>query len=329
MAQKKRKKKSRRVRRERRIVLFLVLVIFILAGAIAVSNTLIKKPQINMPPADQMGSTQDANSLRREGVYNILVCGTDDGNGGTDTIMLTSVDTEAKSVHVVSIPRDTLVNEDWTVKKINSAFNRGGIEGVAEQVEKIMGFPVDFYVTIDLKAFIEMVDAIGGVDFEVPIDMNYDDPTQDLHIHFKAGMQHLDGQQAMEVVRFRHNNDGSGYPLQDLDRIKTQQAFMKVVAEKVFSLTGVMKIPEFARILSDNVKTDMQLGEMVWFGNEVLSIGMENIQFSTLPGGAKNHVFGGSYYVLDPAACLEQVNSGLNPYKEPLSAADLDIKTVG
>ena len=208
------------MRRERRIVLFLVLVIFILAGAIAVSNTLIKKPQINMPPADQMGSTQDANSLRREGVYNILVCGTDDGNGGTDTIMLTSVDTEAKSVHVVSIPRDTLVNEDWTVKKINSAFNRGGIEGVAEQVEKIMGFPVDFYVTIDLKAFIEMVDAIGGVDFEVPIDMNYDDPTQDLHIHFKAGMQHLDGQQAMEVVRFRHNNDGSGYPLQDLDRIK-------------------------------------------------------------------------------------------------------------
>ncbi len=328
MAQKKRKKKSRRMRRERRIVLFLVIVIFVLAGAIAVSNSLVKKPQIDTSLANQTGSVQDEGSLRREGVYNILVCGTDDGNGGTDTIMLASVDTEAKSVHVVSIPRDTLVNEDWTVKKINSAFNRSGIEGVAEQVEKIMGFPVDFYVTVDLKAFIELVDAINGVDFEVPIDMNYDDPTQDLHIHFKAGMQHLDGQQAMEVVRFRHNNNGGGYPLQDLDRIKTQQAFMKVVAEKVFSLSGVMKIPEFARILADNVKTDMQLGEMVWFGNKVLSIGMENIQFTTLPGAAKNHVFGGSYYVLDPAACLELVNSGLNPYKEPLSLADLDIKTV-
>ena len=178
------------------------------------------------PDSSPAGETVSA---RKDGFYTVLLCGTDDGNGGSDTIMLAAVDTETKAIHVVSIPRDTLVNEDWTVKKINSAYNRSGIEGVEEQVEKIVGFPVDFYVTVDLQAFIDLVNAIDGVDFEVPIDMNYDDPAQDLHIHFSAGMQHLDGQEAMEVVRFRHNNDGSGYPLQDLDRIKTQQAFLKTV----------------------------------------------------------------------------------------------------
>ncbi len=107
---------------------------------------------------------------------------------------------------------------------------------------------MDFYVAVDLNGFIELVNAIDGIDFEVPINMNYDDPAQNLHIHFSAGQQHLDGEEVMEVVRFRHNNDGSGYPMQDLDRIKTQQAFLKAVADKLFSLQSVIKIPEFARI---------------------------------------------------------------------------------
>lgn len=324
----KKKKKNSRLRRQRRIVLLLVIVIFVLAAAIAVSGALIRKPQINEPAVDPAVSAEETGSRRKDGFYTILVCGTDDGNGGSDTIMLAAVDTENKEINVASIPRDTLVNEDWTVKKINSAYNRGGIEGVQEQVEKITGFPVDFYVTVDLQAFIDLVNAIGGVDFDVPINMNYDDPAQNLHIHFKAGMQHLDGQQAMEVVRFRHNNDGGGYPLQDLDRIQTQQAFLKAVADKMFSLQSVIKVPEFARIFFDNVKSDLALGEMVWFGNQALEIGTENIHFSTLPGEAMT-VYGGSYYVLDKDACLEMLNAGFNPYKEDLTAADLDIRTVG
>ena len=328
MAQKRRKKrKNSKLRRQRRIVLLLVIVIFVLAGAIAVSDGLIRKPQVDVPAVDTLSSSDEAASLRKDGFYTILLCGTDDGNGGSDTIMLASVDTENKAINVASIPRDTLVNEDWTVKKINSAYNRGGIEGVEEQVAKIVGFKPDFYVTVDLQGFIELVDAIGGVDFEVPIDMNYDDPAQDLHIHFSAGMQHLNGQQAMEVVRFRHNNDGGGYPLQDLDRIKTQQAFLKAVADKMFSLQSVMKVPEFARIFFEYVDSDLTLGEMIWFGNQALDIGTENVSFHTLPGEAKT-VYGGSYYVLDEDACLELINSSFNPYREDLTAEDLDIKTA-
>ena len=277
--------KRRRLRRQRRIVLLLVVVIFCLAGLIVVSDGLIKKPQIeDQPQMQQLEGETNTVSRRKDGFYTVLLCGTDDGNGGSDTIMLAAVDTENKEINVLSIPRDTLVNEDWTVKKINSAYNRGGIDAVQEQVEKIVGFPVDFYVAVDLNGFIELVNAIDGIDFEVPINMNYDDPAQNLHIHFSAGQQHLDGEEAMEVVRFRHNNDGSGYPMQDLDRIKTQQAFLKAVADKLFSLQSVIKIPEFARIFSENVTSsdNLSLGNMIWFGNQALNIGTENIHFTTL-----------------------------------------------
>ena len=277
--------KRRRLRRQRRIVLLLVVVIFCLAGLIVVSDGLIKKPQIeDQPQMQQLEGETNTVSRRKDGFYTVLLCGTDDGNGGSDTIMLAAVDTENKEINVLSIPRDTLVNEDWTVKKINSAYNRGGIDAVQEQVEKIVGFPVDFYVAVDLNGFIELVNAIDGIDFEVPINMNYDDPAQNLHIHFSAGQQHLDGEEAMEVVRFRHNNDGSGYPMQDLDRIKTQQAFLKAVADKLFSLQSVIKIPEFARIFSENVTSsdNLTLGNMIWFGNQALNIGTENIHFTTL-----------------------------------------------
>lgn len=327
MAEKQRKKRRSRRRTRRYIILLLVIVIFILAAVIAVSGSVIKQPTVEQPQVGESGAGAGS-ALRKDGFYTVLICGIDDGNGGSDTIMLAAVDTENKAINVVSIPRDTLVNEDWTVKKINSAYNRGGVEAVEEQVEKIMGFPVDFYVTVDLQAFIDLVNAIGGVDFEVPIDMNYDDPAQNLHIHYTAGKQHLDGQAAMEVVRFRHNNDGGGYPMQDLGRIETQQAFLKAVAEKLFSLQSVIKIPEFARIFFTNVKSDLELGEMVWFGNQALAIGTENIHFSTLPGTAQD-VYGGSYYVLDREECLALINSSLNPYKEDLTAAELDIKTAG
>ena len=187
--------KRRRLRRQRRIVLLLVVVIFCLAGLIVVSDGLIKKPQIeDQPQMQQLEGETNTVSRRKDGFYTVLLCGTDDGNGGSDTIMLAAVDTENKEINVLSIPRDTLVNEDWTVKKINSAYNRGGIDAVQEQVEKIVGFPVDFYVAVDLNGFIELVNAIDGIDFEVPINMNYDDPAQNLHIHFSAGQQHLDGE---------------------------------------------------------------------------------------------------------------------------------------
>lgn len=204
--------------------------------------------------------------------------------------------------------------------KINFAYNSGGTALLAETISQQLGIPVDFTVTVDLDGFAALVDAIGGVDFEVPISMNYDDPYQDLHIHFSAGMQHLSGAEALKVVRFRHNNDGSGYGSEDIGRMQTQQNFLKAVAQQTLTLANVDKVGEFAKIFQQYVDTDLSLGNLAWLGKEAISMGVENISFSTLPNEWRS-----PYIYLDPDATLELVNQYLNPYVEDRTMEDLDI----
>ena len=154
--------------------------------------------------------------------------------------------------------------------------------------------------------------------------MDYDDPYQDLHIHFKAGLQKLNGQQAMEVVRFRHNNDNTGYGgRQDLGRIGTQQAFLKTVAQKLMKLENV---PAMAETFLKYVKTDLTLGNLMWLANQALSMGgTDAISFATLPGDGSGWYKGMSVYALDPEQVLEMTNSMLNPYATDITADDQNI----
>lgn len=245
----------------------------------------------------------------------------DNDAGGSDTNMLMRFDAVNKTVDIVSLPRDTLMSNGH---KLNSSYNNGGTEKLRSNIEDMLGIPVDFYVSVDLKGFITLIDQIDGVDFDVPEDMDYDDPYQDLHIHFKAGLQHLNGQQAMEVVRFRHNNDNTGYGgQQDLGRIGTQQAFLKTVAQKLMKLENV---PAMAETFLKYVKTDLTLGNLMWLANQALSMGgMDAISFATLPGDGAGWYKGMSVYALDPEQVLEMTNSMLNPYATDITADDQNI----
>ena len=184
---------------------------------------------------------------------------------------------------------------------------------------------MDYTVCVDLKGFTALVDAIGGIDFEVPINMNYDDPIQNLSIHFQKGMQHLNGADALRVVRFRHNNDGTGYGTEDIGRIGTQQAFLKAVAKQLLQIGNVKNIPALVDIFYTYVKTDLTTGNLVWLGNEALNIGTENIRFATLPGDGSGYYNKQSVYVLDAQATCDLVNEALNPYNEALTLEDMDI----
>ena len=274
---------------------------------------------------EQTGGGQTADDGRKADFFTILVGGLDDENGGSDTNMLVALDAAGGAIHVVSLPRDTLLNVDWTVKKLNNAYHHGGIDGTMAQVSNLLGIPVDFYITVDLQAFVELVDAIEGVDFEVPLDMDYDDPYQDLHIHFEKGMQHLNGEEALQVVRWRQNNDGTGYATADIGRIGTQQAFLTAVAQQTLQLSNWDKIPAMAEIFQKWVDTDLKLSNLVWIGEQALTMGSENIAFHTLPGDGAGWYKGGSYYVLDPEATLELINTYCNPYTHPLTLDDMDI----
>lgn len=263
---------------------------------------------------------------RKEDCYTFLVMGMDDGNGNTDTIMAVTFDVKGKHVSVVSIPRDTLVDAPRAIKKINAAYSVGGIEEVQKEVSAILGFPVDHYVTVNLQGFKALVDAVGGVDFDVPVNMNYDDPTQDLHIHLTKGMQHLDGEKALQLVRFR-----SGYVNADIGRIETQQKFLKALAKKLISWNSVSKINEFVTILSKNVKTDLSVGNLAYFGLAALDLDTtDGISMNTLPGDGQVTYKGIPYYYqLYPRQVLDIINqSGLNPYTEELSLEETNIFQV-
>ena len=334
---------SRRVRRRQRkqphtLQVFLTIVLVLLTACVVVKAFFLKAPEqkaaeLPAQPADAENTTQQSpeeeaaqNALkshleRKGGFYTILLSGLDDDNGGSDTNILMAVDTVNGYVYGASIPRDSKAIIGGKAHKINYAYNKGGTELLASTVSEQLGIPVDYTVSVDLKGFTALVDAIGGVDFEVPINMDYDDPIQGLSIHFKKGMQHLSGADALRVVRFRHNNDGTGYGSEDLGRMQTQQKFLKAVAKKMLSFENLISNPrKYAEIFGQYVDTDLSVTDLAWFGMQVLGMGVDKIDFSTLPNEWKY-----PYIYLDPDETLALVNTYLNPYVEDRTADDLNI----
>ncbi|MBR5381309.1 MAG: LCP family protein, partial [Oscillospiraceae bacterium] len=215
------------------ITIVVILAVIVLAGA-AAWKYFVKPPEVSgerptgpswtdKQEPDGAGEAQapvvqdpdpqnPAQETRTGGEYTFALLGTDDGNGNTDTIMVVDFDADDYQIDVVSIPRDTLVNVSWNVKKINSLYGVGLRSGVGgpqrtmEGLSDILGFDLDFYVVVDLTAFEKLVDAIGGVYYDVPVTMKYSDPAQDLYIDIAKGPQTLSGKDAVKVMRFR-----SGY----------------------------------------------------------------------------------------------------------------------
>ena len=132
--------------------------------------------------------------------FRVLLLGvsTDISSKLTDTIIVASYNPKNQTANLLSIPRDTYIgtnrNKADSYDKINSLYQKGP-DKILEEVNEITGLDIKYYVVIETGALVDLVNAIGGVDFDVPIDMDYDDPTQDLHIHLKSGMQKLNGNQ--------------------------------------------------------------------------------------------------------------------------------------
>ena len=330
---------SRRVRRRQRkqphtLQVFLIIVLVLLTVCVLVKAFFLKAPEQKAAelPAQSAASDTDSQQspeeqaaqealrshLERKGrFYTILVSGSDDGNGNSDTNILVAIDTVNGYIYGTSIARDTKAVWNGKNHKINAAFGSGGMEKMAEVVSDQLGIPVDYTVSVDLKGFAALVDAIGGVDFDVPVNMDYEDPYQDLYIHISKGMHHLSGSEALKVVRFR-----KGYATQDIGRMETQQKFLKAVAKQTLTVSNLGKIDEFVKIFQKYVKTDLTLGDLAWLGKEAISIGADNIEFSTRPGVWNDH---DKFIHLNKDDVLTLVNEHLNPYVEDRTADDLNI----
>lgn len=249
-----------------------------------------------------IGKTDDAEEMvvpvdKATGKVNALIMGVDADGLRTDTIMVASYDLDNGKINILSIPRDTRMYIGTKYQKINAAHAvsvkgaKKGPEGTVEAVTRLTGIPINYYVEFSFETFRDTIDALGGVYFDVPRDMKYDDPVQNLHINLKQGYQFLDGDKAEQLVRFRR------YPEGDIARVAMQQNFLKAVFEQKLNAGIITKMPDLYKQLSKNITTNVKLSDVVKYVPNISDLAMENIAMYQLPGGFNDKDYGASYWV--------------------------------
>ena len=351
----KRPKKTIRLDRQQKMLLAVAIVLAVALVIVVACESLFVRPDLEKKPSKDTGQEQidygegtppRADGERKsEDFYTVLILGRDTGGGGnTDTMLLASYDVTNQKATVMSIPRDTMVNVSWDIKRINSVYNyygagEKGIQHLYKEVAQLVGFEPDYQVVVEWDAVGEIVNAMGGVYFDVPRNMNYDDPTQNLHIHQEKGYRLLSGDDAMQVIRYRHDNRVNGktlgYPDGDLGRIATQQAFLKAVVEQLLQVKNLTKLNQFVKVFQNNVETDMTFTNILWFAQQAVFGGLkvENVNFVTMPNTpvscwSRTYQNYQSYVVPNAQELLDLVNSNLSPFVEPSVLSDLDIMSI-
>ncbi len=259
---------------------------------------------------------------RKDGCSAILLAGTDKDGVRTDTMMLLYVDEKNREMNLLSIPRDTYTQMDISVPKLNAVYGvagggKKGMERLLDYTESCIGYRPDGYVLLNLDSFESLVNLMGGVDFDVPMDMEYEDPTQDLHIKLKAGEQHLNGKEAMWAVRFR-----KGYAQADLKRVEVQRDFIKAALSQWLQVKNIWRAPAAATLVTTNTTTNLNARELAWLAKTAKMIGTDHMHTETLPGEAAD-IHGGSFYVLWPETTANLINEYYNPYEEDVSPASI------
>lgn len=316
------------------IIILFTIVALIIGGVIIVKNFSPSKPNLdsNIPfhtgdvetDTDEDGNkiTPDVTDkfVRKEGIYNFLMVGYDKLAGLTDVNMIAQFDTNTGAINIVQMPRDTYAryNPDGYYRKINGALSyfERDLGDFANFIEKNLCIKIDFYGSVDLVAFRNIVDIIDGVDLEVPNDMDYDDPEQNLHIHLKKGYQHLDGDKAEQFVRFR-----KGYVTADIGRTDAQKIFITAFMKKFKESISVSTLTQIGTQMLKYAETNLSLNDFVFFATKVLSIDMNKLSMMTLPGKSVREydTHGAWYYVLSRSSMLNAVNKYLNVYDKDIS----------
>lgn len=268
-------RKTRKKKRSYKRILLLVVIILLVCSC---AYSFFHKETFTQRQAEEEGMMPADNAVH------VMIMGVDSRKGDygrSDTLMVASLDEDTDKIYLLSIPRDTRVQiEGNGYDKINHAYAFGGHELSRKSVEKILGVPMDYYVVVDIKAFERIIDAIGGIDIDVEKRMYYEDPWDDnggLVIDLYPGEQHMDGEKAIQYVRYR---DEEG----DIGRISRQQKFMQAVLDKVISPQILPRLPEIIRQVASAVETDMSVSDMISFAGKLKTEKDNGLQTAMLPG---------------------------------------------
>lgn len=298
------KKKRKKMKLWKKIVLVILLILAILIG------WFIYKVEENGGGLTGVLATlagHDKNTRKNLGEFRCLLLGISTDQEGvdlTDTIIVLSYNPATQEATMLSIPRDTYTgsNPEYATayEKINALYSRQHrADETLEKVNEITGLDIPYYIVVQTEALIKLVDTIGGVDFDVPIDMDYDDESQDLHIHLTAGEQHLDGDKAEQVLRFRHNNNGTSYPSEygdnDEGRMRTQRDFIVTTMRQTLKPDNIGKIFDIIDIAKEYIITNVNFDVAKDYVPYAVEFDTLDMQTGALPGYNTNQNSSGTW----------------------------------
>ena len=237
----------------------------------------------------------DEETLKNLNPIQVLLMGVSTDNGGklTDTIIIATYDPKNQNASLLSIPRDTFVGKNPQTgtgsDKINSLYQKSP-EKTLEKVNELTGLDIKYYMVIDNQALIELVDVIGGVEYDVPRDMYYIDTSQDLYIDLKKGLQVLDGAKAEQLLRYRHGNKGETYSSEwgdnDMGRMRTQRTFIIETVKQTIQAKNILKIKDIIDIAYEYIETNLSISVIKDYVPYAINVNIDAIQSAVLPGGS-------------------------------------------
>ena len=279
----------RRQYKKREIKALIIAITYVLILIASITGGLFLRGFINSP-FDKVGG-EEVELARIENTngktkINILIVGVDKSKFLSDVIMVVRYDEEHNKLMAMSIPRDTYVNYNGRTMLINSVYGAGkrsggeggGINAISKTVTTLTGLNINYYVQFEVGTFAKLIDQLGGVEFNVPQNMDYEDPEQDLYIHVRKGQQTLNGKDAESMVRFR------GYPQADLKRVEVQQDLLKALIQQKLNSRYITKLPGIYSSIKDDVKCNMSLTDMLVYGKSMLKLNSStDIYTCTMP----------------------------------------------
>lgn len=325
----KRNKQSKKKKTRKVILTILIILAVLLVGVYVAIEYFTEPPETSDKGLNGDGEIEaGVTNGRYNGMYTFMVVGLDKVGNNTDTIMIGCLNVVDGELNIINIPRDTLINSGYNVKKINYVYpaclnnNKDAIGELKLAIEDMLGFGIDKYAVIDISAAEQIVDTIGGVEFDVPVDMHFKDPKQGLYINIDAGLQKLNGEQTVQVLRFRKTYAGG-----DIQRIGVQQDLLKAMASQILSIGNVPNIGKLIDIVENNTETDLTADNIRFYIKEFLLLNKDNINFYTLPGDTSGSIFGMSYVYPYIDEWIELVNDKINPWEKKVGISNVDMVT--
>ncbi|GEM_PF-389364 len=234
---------------------------------------------------------------------NILFTVFDEEGLRTDTIVLINYNPVNAKMNMLSIPRDTKVYLNNSISKINAAYVYGGAQLTVNTVSNLLGLNIQYYVSVNISVVRDVVDLLGGVDFNVPIDMKYDDRSQNLHINLKKGMQHLDGNKSEQLLRFRKPNNGyftkemlKFYDGSDIKRTETQLKFLKALLAQKANPSYISMLGDILDVVFSKLKTNMTISDITNLAHNSSELSLDSLKSFSIQGYCRTE-YGASYFI--------------------------------